>query len=474
MTALARRAPARNGLATAALATLLAACGPERPGLEPRHLLLVTVDSLRADRCSFLMHAPRTTHVPSDELERSQGRAFGLDDLAAQGVAFARCYAPSPLADVSLATLFTSLPPLEHGLTSGGARLAGENVTLAECLAAAGFASAAFCGGGRAPEPSIAQGFQHVASFERRAEALRAAADWLATDPGSGRRRFAWVHLAGLAPPWDAEHEPLAAQHLATRTFVDPAYRGRAGERAWIEALHAGAPASAEDLAALGGGYDRELFALTLDLWVGLARAYDFHTGRAEASETWARTLLVVAGTNGIELGERGQVGSAGSLSEAALRVPLVLRHPDSLTGERILEPIVGLDDVMPTLLEWFELPRPSGLRGRSLLALTDRDRAGTFVERPAFAQLPERVFSVRTSRWHLVWNPLGARPAGRPPAAGELPVLSLHEPALDPRERRDLAARQGDVTAELQAAIRAWREPQVPFGDRPRAGSRP
>jgi arylsulfatase A-like enzyme len=143
--------------------------------------------------------------------------------------------------------------------------------------------------------------------------------------------------------------------------------------------------------------------------------------------------------------------------------VPLVLRHPDSLTGERIFADVVGLEDVAPTLLDWFGLPPLPGARGRSLLAVTDAYVERPFPERPAFAQLPERaLYTARDARWRLVWNPLRAQPAGRPVSAGPLPELVLHDLEADPAGRRDVAAAEPEVVARLQAQIRAWREAQT------------
>ncbi len=454
-------------LASAAAPALAAARADERPGIPPRHLLLVTVEALRPDRCSFLMHERPTTKVPSDEVERLQHRAFGLDDLAASGVVFARAHAPSPVTAVSLATLFTSRTPLEHGLLAADERLPGESITLAECLRAGGFRTAAFVSGEAASDPSLAQGFDAIGVFERDGPALRAAATWLGRDPGSGQRMFAWVHLSNLTPPWSPRTpEPPAVDLLAGRVFVDPEYRGPAdGSAAFFADVHAGRlRPSADDVRAVRAAYDREVAALTASLWAGLSLAFDFHGGTAEASETWMRTLFVLAGTSGFELLENGALGHAGTVSEAALRVPLILHHPDSLTGERILAEPVELADVLPTLLEWFELPLPPRVQGRSLLALTDSYRVRPFERRPGFAQLKERVFSVRTERWHLVWNPLGARPADRAAAAGPIPAVALYEPAIDPAERHDVAARHPQVVRELQDAIKAWREGQEAF----------
>lgn len=459
--------PRRNrlitGIAVVAVCCLTVACRRERPGLEPRHVLLVTVENLRADRCSFLMHDRPTTWVPSDELMRKEQRAFGPDDMAADGVTFARCFAPSPVRDVSLATLFSARPPLESGVTQAGDVLPGELVTLGEAFRAGGFHTTAFLGGSHPPDESFTRGFDTVETFPSDLDALRAASLWLARDPGMGERTFVWVHVAGLVPPW-IPREPIeeADAILAGRVFVDPAYDGLLdGSAESIERVNSGELVpTAADREAIRALYDRQIAHTSAVIWTGLHGAYDFHTAPAEASETWPRTLFVFAGLNGIELLEHGAIGAQGTLSDAVLHVPLILRHPDSLTGERIFDDVVGLADVAPTLLEWMRLPPLPGARGRSLLGVTDSYVEREFPPAPAFAQLPDRgVFTVRDGDWRLVWNPLRTKPADRAASAPALAEIALYDMATDPSGTRDVAASNPEVVTRLVSAIRGWRE---------------
>ncbi len=457
----------RNNL-IAAIAALALGCRHERPGIEPRHVLLVTVEGLRADRCSFLMHDRPTTWVPSDALMREEHRAFGLDDLAADGVVFANCFAPSPVRDVSLAALASARAPLENGVTQPGDRLPGEMITLAEAFRAGGFSTAAFLGGANPPDDSFGQGFTTFESDLTDLEALRAAAKWLARDPGDDERTFVWVHLSTLATPWIPRESIAEADAiLEGRVFVDPEYAGPLdGSAASFTSVNSGAYApTPADRDALRARYDAQIAYLGAILWTGLYGAYDFHTAPAEASETWARTVFALVGTNGTELLEHGAVGASGVLSDATLHVPLVLRHPDSLTGERIFSDVVGLADVAPTLLDWMRLPPLPGATGRSLLAVTDSYVQRPFEDRPAFAQLPDRgVFSLRDTRWRLVWNPLGTRVQGRPEVLGPIPAVSLFDVCADPGERDDVAEFEPEAVERLTAATRAWRERQDAF----------
>lgn len=472
--------PVRDRLIVAAAASLAAlgasACRRERPGLEPRHVMLVTIEDLRADRCSFLMHDRPTTWIQADERMRLEERAFGLDDIASDGVAFARCFAPSPVAAVSLATILSGRAPLEHGVLQAGDALPGALVTLPEAFRAGGFRTAAFVSGATSVDASFLKGFEVRERHGSDLAAARAASAWLGRDPGAGERTFTWVHLTGLVPPW-TPREPVAEADaiLEGRVFVDPEYAGPVdGSAESFRRVNAGeiAPDDA-DADALERLYEQQIARTSAVLWQALHETYDFHGAAGEASETWPRTLFVAAGTNGFDLLEQGAIGPAGSLSDAALHVPLVVRHPDSLTGERIFGDVVALEDVAPTLVEWLRLPPLPGARGRSLLAVTDSYVARELEERPAIAQLPDRgVFSARDVRWRLVWNPLRTKVADRPPAARPIGEVALYEIDADPDCAHDVAAEHPDVVARLTAAIRAWRETQRVFPvERPRAG---
>lgn len=420
-----------------AIAGGLASCGPKaRPGIPPRHLLLVTVAAMRADHSSTWMHARPTTAVAADPLARKEGRAMGLDDLAASGVVFANAFAPSCRTVPALASLFTGRAPVECGVTNDDEIVGADVPTLAELFANGGYRTAAFVTRTDLPlEFTVGRGFSTFQTCANDRETLLAAAAWSKLDPGDGTRRMLWVHLAGLEPPWNrAANSEWVDEQLSQRDFgPDP-------DPETLRALVAGERVPDErDREMLSRRYDRELTRTTHSLAEFLRTVYDYYQPDADTSETWARTVFVFAGTTGVLLGEDGMVGHRGTLHEHALHVPLVMRHPDSLTGERVFEDVVELADVLPTLVEWFDLATPRRVQGRSLLALTDSYEARTFEPRPAIASLDDRHVSARDERFHLVMNPFGKRLRDRPVGAKVVGPSALFEPARDPLERDDV-----------------------------------
>jgi hypothetical protein len=451
-----------------------AACGPvKRPGIPPEHLMLVTIQALRADHVSAFQHDRPTTALPAPdaierEVERFEGRAMGLDDLAAAGVAFARCYAPSPSTTASLASLMTGLPPLECGVIADGEIVPRDVPTLAQLCRDAGLRTAAFVTRVELDlESSLAQGFDTFESHVDDEATLADARAWLERVAGDGQRTFAWIHLAGPEPPWSGRSSSAELEALlASRRFEPMQYEGPIdGSAQSLQKIARGEIRLDDaDRDALARLYDREVARTSIALGRFLAAAFDYTKSNRPSSEAWARTLFVCAGSTGVQLGEDDLVGHAGTLHESVLHVPLILRHPDSLTGERILADVVELSDVVPTLVEWLDLKTPPRVRGRSLLARIDTYIARPFERRTAITALPDRVFSARDEHFHLVWNPFDAKPKDRPAGAGAIPALALYEPDLDRAESRDVSAARPDAVLALQEAVKAWRVAQSAY----------
>jgi arylsulfatase A-like enzyme len=158
----------------------------------------------------------------------------------------------------------------------------------------------------------------------------------------------------------------------------------------------------------------------------------------------WDDTALVVAGTGGVELGEHRW---AGPLHSSSARVPLIFHHPGSVPGTRVLDDVVELTDVAPTLLDWLGLePAPSGTRGRqgrSLVPLLTNTGAAALPSRPAamVGAAGEQSGSLRDGRWTLVW---------RKPRSGEEEVR-LYDRGRDPLELLDVRAHHPDRARRMR-----------------------
>ncbi len=411
-----RRAPAtstrsRRLLFVGAVLLLAAAAGlvlnrrsPQRP-----NVLLITIDTLRADRVGAYGHREPTTPV--------------LDALAARGVRFASAQSASPLTGPSHATLLTGHYPPVHGVRDNARFTIGaRSTTLAERLSRLGYQSAAFVaafplagafGFGRGFavfDEGLVPAAQSGQVAERPADAVAGAAlPWLqAAAARDDAPFFAWVHFFDPHQPY-APPEPLRAR------FADP--------------------------------YDGEI--AFVDSQVGRLLEVLRRAGVEE------RTIVIVVSDHGESLGEHGESTHGLLLYEATLRVPLLMAGPGVPAG-RVVEERVGTIDVLPTLLGLLGQPLPEGLHGRDL--------------RPSLAGRelrPEPLYAESLyGRLNCRWAPLRAW------THGDLKLIAgqrdeLFDLATDPAERDDLAAVRAPDTTRLRGALERALAAMAPGGDR-------
>jgi choline-sulfatase len=290
------------------------------PAPSSLNVVLVTLDTLRADRLgSYGFRGVETPH---------------LDALAAEGVLFEQATATVPLTLPSHCSIFTGLLPPRHGVRdNGAASLAEAHTTLAERMKAGGYATGAFVGAWVLERRwGLAQGFDEYSDrfgldqFQKRGDVvLDDALRWI--DGVRDRRFFAWVHLFDPHLPYDPP-EPYRAR------YKDPYL----GEVAYTDALVG---------RLMGGLRERGLLE---------------------------RTLVVVTADHGESLGEHGEATHGFFVYDATVAVPLLVRTPWGWQGRHRTQ--VSLADLFPTVLDLVGLPAQAGLDGGSLReALEDPGR---------------------------------------------------------------------------------------------------
>ncbi|NOT30102.1 MAG: sulfatase, partial [Planctomycetes bacterium] len=342
---------------------LLSACGDGGPPDGPRGVLLITCDTLRADRLGLYGH--------------SLGTSPNLDALAREALVFDNAWSTVPITGPALSALLTGRMPEELGLDSNRTLLAGAAATLAESLAGAGVETAAIVSNwvlrrrSELPDAGVQQGFAHFDDRMEVAEKSRpnlrerlapdttdAALAWLdgRTDE---RPLFLWVHYQDPHGPYTApadclvEPEPgvPAEPELALGTDqvghgTLPAYQVTDGERR---------------PAVYRARYEAEI------------RFFDRELGRLidglRARGWLERVLLVFTADHGESLGEHGYYFSHGqNLHRELLRVPLFLRPPGGAEVTRRSNAPASHLDLYPTVLNAFGLA-PGPTRGIDLLA---------------------------------------------------------------------------------------------------------
>ncbi len=341
--------------------SLALACGGDsattRSG-EPRHLVLISVDTLGARHVGAYGHTRDTSPA--------------IDALAARGVLFENAYTQQVWTLTAHITMMTSLHPQAHGASERRAAWPGIP-TLAGTLADAGFDTAAFTGVGAYMNPrfGLGRGFDTYdigRSHDERDDSVRL--DWLraqaaaaAADPT--HRFFLFAHyfdvhsdvgtdVPYVAPAEDAE--PYLAEVLAEGETWS-----RRGDTDLLIELEKSGEASERDRAVIGALYDAGVRYTDREAVGRLLRAID-ELGLAES------TLVVLTSDHGEEIFEHGMVSHQQPYDETA-RVPLVFAGPGIPQNERFGE-LVELVDVMPTVLSLLDVTPPMGMQGRDLSPL--------------------------------------------------------------------------------------------------------
>jgi len=401
------------------------------PDDAPRHVVLVTWDTVRADVLPLFGGGGLDTP--------------NLDRLAREGITFDRATAVAPITGPAHLSLLTGLYPPQHGLRSNGDPAPpATGPHLAELLRDHGFATAGFVSNlalmrrsgfdrgfdrfdDRPSAPSLAR-FASLARlgsiFLQRvvpaawgalahqtpgAVTLARAREWLA-EPHE--LSFLWTHFYDAHAPYDPR-EPFAA-----RT------RARANEG--LRAVDARAQA---DVVAQRGEVEE------LDSLLGELRA-----ALEVRDPGLARTLLIVVADHGECFGEGGLRGHHQSLLHATQHVPLVLRLPSgdgrhaALAGMRVAEPVSQID-LLPTIAAALGLAPPPECEGLDLLALaagSDAPPRGLYLEAFQHALGPRRLQGWTEAGWKYLRDREGHEQLLRLDASG-------HEQPVDDPARRDL-----------------------------------
>lgn len=361
------------------LAGLLGCAQPAPAATEPPPIVLVSLDTLRADRLGAWGNA--------------DGLTPNLDRLAEESVVFEQAYAQANETCFSHASLFTSRYPSELGRLDSSFRLPPDVPTIASMLHAYGYATGAAVGGGYlAPVFGFASGFDHydpTVDWGSLHETVPAGLRW--ADGAGGRPFYLLVHgydaharylkptpygylhsdpgYAGLARDVVRESDGtlLIAAGKLIRGAMPLEYLARTRARFSAEDVPAaiaelGSPADPltdADVAHVRAAYDG---AVTYaDAWVGRLMAGLEQRGLLD------RAWIVVFSDHGEELGEHGAFNHRFSLTEPVLHVPLLVRPPGGSAPRRVSTP-VALLDILPTLAEIVGATPPAGIHGRSLL----------------------------------------------------------------------------------------------------------
>jgi arylsulfatase A-like enzyme/Tfp pilus assembly protein PilF len=402
-------------MAAITLLALLLAAHPtsEAPPIPARpNIILITLDTTRADRMGFL--GSKRNLTPN------------LDALASQSIIFTRAYSHVPLTTASHTTILTGTYPQFNGVNDFGKPLLARVPFLPDLLHQHGYQTAAFVGslvldpiGGTAPGfdrgfdtydagfRSRRKGEDRYATLERRAgEVVARATRWLnkQTTTSNTKPFFLWVHVYDAHDPYDPP------QPYATRYAKEP--------------------------------YDGEL--AYVDASIGKL------LNQLRSSGEFDNSLIIAMADHGEAFGEHGERSHGIFLYDETIHVPLILKLPAEQSPSRKIITRVGLVDVAPTLLQSAGVAIPEEVQGESLLNILKPAPSASAPDRPAYAETdyPHRAFG---------WSSLRSLRAGKYLYIRS-PQPELYDQSADPPAAKNIGANSPAVRDTLATQLDDFR----------------
>ena len=323
-------------------------------------VVLVSIDSLRADHLGAYGYAPPTSPT--------------IDRLARGGVTFERAYSTTSWTLPSHAAMLTGLDNLAHGVIDAGTRLPEAIDTLAESLSRAGIRTTGFFSGPYLhPTFGMAQGFDryedctslageieerrlsprdHISSHKdvTNPQLLESLGRWLEGAPSG--RNFVFIHM------WDVHYDYVPPERYVE--LFDPDYAGSLDGRNYVFNDRIRPDMRPRDLQHLIALYDGEI------------RYTDDTLGRLlsalEEAGLLERAAVIVTADHGEEFFEHGKKGHRNNLFEESVRIPLIVHLPGFAPPRARIDRVVSLVDLYPTICELFAVECDPRRPGQSLL----------------------------------------------------------------------------------------------------------
>lgn len=420
----------RKSVGAVAALALVAVVGCQRgEPCRPRNLVLISVDTLRAD------------HLGTYGYERPTSPF--IDELASRGVVFERAYTTATWTVPSHASMLTGLYPRHHGMRRGGKEgrtaIPTDVDTLAEVLQRSGYAT---MGLSNMLYLSTRNGFHRgFDSWTEIGAAVGAqgsmpaltfrAMDWI--DEHREEPFFLFLHVYDV----HSAYRPLPRyREMFVGAYDGPAFRG--DEKPLVRHRRGQIELGEADAQHLINLYDAEIRQFD----AGLKRLFAL---LAEAG-VLDDTVVLLTADHGEEFLDHGDFLHGRTLYDELARIPWIMVGPCLPEGVRVREP-VSLVDVLPTSLGLLGVEHEAEIDGVDVSDSWTGSAEG--VARPVFLEADEWIGSQpRDFRRAVVQGDRKLHLDGR---SGRVEVYDL---AQDPGEQRDLGAEAG---ADLDTQLREF-----------------
>jgi arylsulfatase A-like enzyme len=425
------------------------------PPAARRHVLLVTVDTLRADYLSSFGYDRPTTPF--------------LDSLVTKGVRFTRAITPIARTTPALSSLMTGCYPHTNQVRNLVDVLPHDVVPVAELARRKGYTTVAVVSNNVLQDRGLDRGFD-IYDIAPRARDAAGTTDAVLRhlkpyDPDEAL--FVWVHYMDPHLPYN----PPASLSIRFDPDYEGPYKFYFGDLRHGK-VHGAYPADlGKEQAIYQNRLPDRVNAHIRRLYAAEIRSTDDHIARLvkglrkQFGDDW---LIVFTADHGESLGEHDYFYDHGDyVSDPELHVPLafVFPHTDPLHPRRTVDAAVSLVDVMPTLAELLDLPPPRSPdhvpEGRSLLpsllgqplpvravfAESGKSEFHDLIRRRVLFDVAGRFRAAMLDDWKLVWTP------GRTGTD----QFELYNLKTDPQETDNVYLSQRAAAVPLETALATW-----------------
>jgi arylsulfatase A-like enzyme len=398
-------------------------------GKEKLNVIIYLVDTLRADHLGcYGDHEIKTPNI---------------DRFASQGVLFERAYSQASWTKPSTATLLTSTYPSYHGAITREDGLTKKVTTIAECLRDEGYLTTGFIN-----NPNIVSDFGFHQGFDSYIEIYQQLKQrplyahhmnqlilpWL--EKSANMPFFLYIHTVD---PHDPYNPPPPFN-----TMYDNNYQGSInGLSSTLCDIEEGkikvAPRDIQHLEAL---YDAEI---TLN-----DEAFGELIEKLKELQLYNRTLVLFTSDHGEEFYEHHGVKHGDTLYEEQVHIPIIIRDPFHFPSEHRIGSMVGIIDIMPTILRLLNISVPAQCEGKSLIPLI-RDEKNFFVADLFFEEdLDGKIIqAVRRKQWKLIFYP----------KTDKLELFNLEK---DAEEKHNVASEYPELASSLYEEMKHWHQKQI------------
>jgi len=402
-------------LLAAALTPLALAANSPSPQAASPNVIVISMDTTRADRMGFL--------------GSKRGLTPNLDVFAKDSVVFTRAYSQAPLTPASHSTIFTGTYPQYHQVLIFPVPLAKDLPYMPAILKEHGYATGAFVGS-IALEPTWGvPGFERgydtydagyswkgytpqnrYQTVERRAgDVVDRALSWL-DKPRQGPF-FVWVHVFDPHSPYDPP-EPYKTRYA--KALYD-------GEIAYVDS-------------ALGKFFEQ-----------------------LKAKGLYDHTEIFLTADHGESLGAHGEEEHGVFLYDETIHVPLVVKLPQGESAGKRIEDRVELADILSTVLGTVDIPAPEQVQGQSLLGFLE---PGTAAGDAAAKLWQNRGAYSQSDYEHIAfnWSALESLRSGKYLFV-QAPRRELYDEDVDPTDLHNVALATPAITDTLSAKTKAFQK---------------